>query len=111
MAMISRSGHNHISGPKWWPEGGRWGERKRYRRGGEGGGHNLWLETSTLSLMQASLPSPIVARVRFYKYYLHTKAFTLWRNNVRFKLYCQQVNQRSLKSPHDRTISEASADR
>lgn len=28
---------------------------------------------------------------RFYKYYLHTKAFTLWKNNVRFKLYCQQV--------------------
>ena len=28
--------------------------------------------------------------IRFYKYYLHSKCFNLWRSNVRYKLYCQQ---------------------
>jgi len=43
---------------------------------------NLWMRQSTLFNMCRS--------IRFYKYYLHTKCFVLWRSNVRYKLYCQQ---------------------
>ena len=41
-----------------------------------------WMRQSTLFNMLRS--------IRFYKYYLHSKCFNLWRNNVRYKLYCQQ---------------------
>jgi len=41
-----------------------------------------WMRQSTLFSMLRS--------IRFYKLYLHTKCFNLWRCNVRYKLYCQQ---------------------
>ena len=41
-----------------------------------------WMRQSTLFSMLRS--------IRFYKYYLHTKCFQLWHNNVRYKMYCQQ---------------------
>lgn len=41
-----------------------------------------WMRQSTLFNMLRS--------IRFFKYYLHSKCFTMWHQNVRFKLYCQQ---------------------
>ena len=40
--------------------------------------------------MRQSTNFNMLRSIRFYKYYLHTKAFNLWRNNVRYKLYCNQ---------------------
>ena len=40
--------------------------------------------------MRQSTNFNMLRAIRFYKYYLHTKAFMMWRNNVRYKLYCNQ---------------------
>jgi len=40
--------------------------------------------------MRQSTNFNMLRSIRFYKYYLHTKAFNLWRSSVRFKLYLQQ---------------------
>jgi len=40
--------------------------------------------------MRQSTNFNMLRSIRFYKYYLHSKCFTIWKNNVRFKLYCNQ---------------------
>ncbi|GMH64114.1 hypothetical protein TrST_g1151 [Triparma strigata] len=40
--------------------------------------------------MRQSTNFNMLRSIRFYKYYLHTKAFNMWRDNVRYKLYCNQ---------------------
>ena len=40
--------------------------------------------------MRQSTNFNMLRSIRFYKYYLHTKIFNLWRDNVKFKLYCNQ---------------------
>ena len=40
--------------------------------------------------MRQSTLFNMLRSIRFYKYYLHSKCFNLWRSNVRYKLYCQQ---------------------
>ncbi|CAB1110810.1 unnamed protein product [Ectocarpus sp. CCAP 1310/34] len=41
-----------------------------------------WMRQSTMFNMLQS--------IRFFKCYLHSKCFKLWRDNVRYKLFCQQ---------------------
>jgi hypothetical protein len=41
-----------------------------------------WMRQGTMFNMLRS--------IRFYKHYLPAKCFQIWRDNVRFKLYCQQ---------------------
>lgn len=41
-----------------------------------------WMRQSTMFNMLQS--------IRFFKCYLHSKCFKLWRDNVRHKLFCQQ---------------------
>eukprot|EP00968_Pinguiococcus_pyrenoidosus_P011503 scaffold926_cov248-Pinguiococcus_pyrenoidosus.AAC.16 len=41
-----------------------------------------WMRQSTLFNMLRSM--------RFFRVYLHTKCFNLWKSNVRYKLYCRQ---------------------
>lgn len=40
--------------------------------------------------MRQSIMFNILRRIPFYQFYLHRKAFTIWRENVRFQLYVKQ---------------------
>ena len=40
--------------------------------------------------MRQSMMFNILRNIPFYKYYLHCKAFTIWRDNVRFQLFTKQ---------------------